>query len=92
MSGQNKIIDVYSLLGFSQAEDRCDLCEGCAAQTGRSPYLGARGPLNSPRVNGKGETNVKDHDEDYAMYWLVYVILASVAIVVVAVVGVVFLL
>jgi hypothetical protein len=92
MAGQNRIIDVHSLLGFSKAEDRCDLCEGSTAQTGRSPYLGARGPLSSPRANGKGETKVKDHAEDYVMYWLVYVILASVAIVVVAVVGVVFLL
>jgi hypothetical protein len=33
---------------------------------------------------------VKDDIEDYAMYWLVYVILASVAILVVAVVGAVF--
>ena len=30
---------------------------------------------------------MKDDAEDYAMYWLAYVILASVAIVVVAVVG-----
>jgi hypothetical protein len=54
--------------------------------------LEAGGHLSSPRVNGQGETNPKDDAEDYALYCLVYVILASVAILVVSVVATVFLL
>jgi hypothetical protein len=92
MAGQNSTIHFHTFPSFSKAEDHCDLCEGDAAQAERSPYLEAGGHLSSPRVNGQGEINLKEDAEDYVLYCLVYVILASVAILVVSVVATVFLL
>jgi hypothetical protein len=42
MAGQNSTIDFHTFPSFSKAEDHYDLCEGDAAQAGRSPYFGGR--------------------------------------------------
>jgi hypothetical protein len=88
MAGQNGIIDVQTFPGLSRAEDQC---EGDAAQAGRSPYWKMWASYFSAR-EWLRRTNVKIYVEDHAVYLLVYGILASVAIVTVAVVTAIFLL